>query len=62
MMQMYNPPHPGEIIKEIVPRTARAYRYQSGRGAGCQSEDVVGHFEWPGRYQSRNGYPAFYRF
>jgi antitoxin HigA-1 len=40
MMQMYNPPHPGEIIKDYVPGTIRADRYPSGEALGVSRKTL----------------------
>ena len=53
-MRMHNPPHPGEIIKQLrsEPLGDSVMCYRGGTGIGRESEDSVGDSEWSGGHQS----------
>ena len=54
-MKMHNPPHPGEVLRELCLKPLGLTVTQAARALGSKPQDPVGHSERPRRDQSRDG-------
>ena len=56
-MRMHNPPHPGEVLRELCLRPLGVTVTHAATRPRRESEDPVGHPEWPRGHFPGDGHP-----